>query len=105
MTTHLIDPAAEAAVGTDEAFVDLVCADDDLVRAEFEAIIAASWPALPVDPDPVPSPTPRDPERRCPEGTRELSLVGHDPSGEDLWSCQRSPPDARSPIRRETRGR
>jgi hypothetical protein len=105
MTTHLINLAAEAAVGTDEAFVDLVCADDDLVRAEFEAIIAASWPALPVDPDPVPSPMPRDPERPATAGRRELGTVGRGRSGDAARSRQRSPPDAGSPIRRETRGR
>ena len=105
MTTHLIDPAAEAAVGTDEAFVDLVCADDDLVRAEFEAIIAASWPALPVDPDPVPSPTPRNPERPARAGPRDLGPVGRGRSGDAAWSRERSPPAGRSHIRRETRGR
>ena len=105
MTTHLIDPAAEAAVGTDEAFVDLVCADDDLVRAEFEAIIAASWPALPVDHEPVPAPMPRDPERRGVAGRAERGAAGRDHSSEALRSRQRSPPDERSHLRREMRGR
>lgn len=27
-----------------EQFIELVCADDDLLAAEFEAIIAAGWP-------------------------------------------------------------
>jgi len=47
MTTELLHPAPEATVDTDEAFLALVCADDDLLRAEFEAIIGASWPAVP----------------------------------------------------------
>ncbi|WP_344256453.1 hypothetical protein [Terrabacter carboxydivorans] len=28
----------------DARFVEIVCGDDDLLAAEFEAIIAASWP-------------------------------------------------------------
>ncbi|HZZ96509.1 MAG TPA: hypothetical protein VFE19_05830 [Jatrophihabitantaceae bacterium] len=28
---------------TGDQFVELLCADDDLLRAEFDAIIAASW--------------------------------------------------------------
>jgi len=103
--TTCINPAAEAAVGTDEAFLDLVCADDDLLRAEFEAIIAASWPALPVDHDPVPSSMPKAPERRSAVGRRELGAVGEGRSSEALRSRQRSPPVERSHIRRETRGR
>ena len=104
MTTY-IHPAAEAAVGTDEAFVDLVCADDDLVRAEFEAIIAASWPALPGDQDPVPSPRPKGPERAGAVGRPELGAVRGGGSSEALRSRQRSPPVERSHIRSETRGR
>ena len=30
--------------GFDEAFTDLISSDDDLVRAEFDALINASWP-------------------------------------------------------------
>ena len=103
--TTCINPAAEADVGTDEAFLDLVCADDDLLRAEFEAIIAASWPALPVDHEPVPSPMPQDPEGRGAAGRAELGAAGRDHGSEALRSRQRSPPDERSPLRREMRGR
>ncbi|GAA1556289.1 hypothetical protein GCM10009804_11400 [Kribbella hippodromi] len=38
MTTTHQQIAAEA-----EVFVDLVLADDDLMRAEFDALIAAGW--------------------------------------------------------------
>ena len=31
----------------DEQFLDLICADEDLLRAEFDAIIAAEWPSPP----------------------------------------------------------
>jgi hypothetical protein len=33
-----------------DAFVDLLCQDEDLVRAEFDAIIAAAWPVPPMPP-------------------------------------------------------
>ena len=62
--------------GYDPAFADLICADDDLVRAEFDALIRASWhPQVPPAP-PAPSITgasDADPpgagpgERRCGE--------------------------------------
>jgi hypothetical protein len=29
--------------GFDDAFTELVCSDDELVRAEFDALIRASW--------------------------------------------------------------
>jgi hypothetical protein len=33
----------------DEQFLALVCSDEDLLRAEFDAIIAAEWPDPPMD--------------------------------------------------------
>jgi len=46
----------------DEAFTDLVCSDDDLVRAEFDALINGEWhPPVPSAP-PVPSVPNRDDE-------------------------------------------
>ena len=36
-----------AAQTVDEQFYDLICADADLVAAEFDAIIAAEWPEPP----------------------------------------------------------
>ncbi len=49
--------------GFDEAFTDLVCSDDDLVRAEFDALIRASWrpPVPPVPPAPHAGPAESDP--------------------------------------------
>ena len=32
---------------TDDEFLALLCADEELLRAEFDAIIAASWPDPP----------------------------------------------------------
>ena len=31
----------------DEQFLDLICSDEDLLRAEFDAIIAAEWSSPP----------------------------------------------------------
>ena len=36
----------------DEQFLDLLCADEDLLAAEFAAIITAEWPTPPVGPSP-----------------------------------------------------
>jgi hypothetical protein len=52
---------------TEEAFLELLCADDDLVRSEFEAIVAANWVGPPHRPTPVPSPRP--PAPATPEGS------------------------------------
>jgi hypothetical protein len=66
-------PATAAA----QTFVDLVCADDELMRAEFDALIAASWPTPPAVP-PVP---PRRPARQP---------IHHLP--DTSWRRQRGPP-------------
>ena len=42
----------------DEEFTDLVNSDEDLVRTEFEALIAANWEDTPPPPPPSASPTP-----------------------------------------------
>jgi hypothetical protein len=33
----------------DEQFLTLICSDEDLLRAEFDAIIAAEWPGPPTN--------------------------------------------------------
>ena len=57
--------------GFDEAFTDLICSDDDLVRAEFDALIRSSWrPPVPPAP-PAPAVTdPPGPGRPGPEERR-----------------------------------
>jgi hypothetical protein len=45
---------------THDAFLDLVYHDDDLVRAEFDAIVAAAWPDPPEPPPPAAPPAPDD---------------------------------------------
>jgi hypothetical protein len=41
------DPTARRI---DEQFLDLICNDQDLLTAEFDAIIAAEWPNPPANP-------------------------------------------------------
>jgi len=50
----------------DQEFVRLVCHDPDLLDAEFEAIIAASWNDPPADPRPD-HPGDREPQPHRPE--------------------------------------
>lgn len=75
-----------------EDFLDLLCADEDLLDAEFEAIIAANWPGAPKPPSRRDrgdgehrQPPPRRRDWRTPAlgGERHLG---------DAWSRQRSPP-------------
>lgn len=63
-----VDAVVDTAVGSapvgigrdvDEVFLALVCDDDELLRAEFDAIIGAGWP---------PSPAPGPPRRDGPPG-------------------------------------
>ncbi|MET9224670.1 hypothetical protein [Lentzea sp. NPDC003310] len=69
----------------DEEFLALLCEDDDLVRAEFDAIVEANWggPPPPSAPrQPVP-PTPHR-HRVHPHGTGRVPFSGR--------PRQRSPP-------------
>jgi len=49
MPATLTSPAdrVDSAPGTSELFLELLCADEDLLRAEFEAIVACDWPSPP----------------------------------------------------------
>ena len=92
MTTDLLQPAADLGASTDEAFLDIVCAEDDWLRSEFEAIIGASWPVVPPRPRrgswperPRPTPGPRI------EARRGISGDDQDP-GDRKLSRERSPP-------------
>jgi hypothetical protein len=81
--------------GFDEAFMDLVTSDPDLVRAEFDALIGAGWdepPAPPPQNPPVPSaarPKPRPRESPRPD-TRAAATHEHEPA--NTSNNQRSPP-------------
>jgi len=82
----------------DEAFTDLISGDEDLVRAEFDALIAASW--QPPVPPPPPAPPAFDPSRgTCPVPPAASTATPHtaDRKGGGParhTSCQRAPPPA-----------
>lgn len=90
-------PAVVAVVDEvvdEEEFLSLICADDELLRAEFDAIITASWgqPARPRRPRRARPPA-RYPQRR---GRITASAGGppgpqHEPGAEGR-SRQRAPP-------------
>lgn len=80
----------------DDEFLDLVVADEDLLRAEFDAIIEASWSPPPANP-------PTSPSRPDRPGRRRSTLRGRQRRPEtDMsmglefdrhwWAKQRSPP-------------
>jgi hypothetical protein len=78
----------------DERFVELLCADEELLRAEFDAIIAAEWPSpVPAEPDRDADAERRRPRHRhCREaGSTTLPRRPRHP-GVGGWSRQRSPP-------------
>lgn len=83
-----------------EEFMDLVCADEDLLRAEFEAIVAAEFPPAPARPR-LPSRPAHHPERhRAPS----VAGPGTGPGGAGCpgtgeWTRQRSPPGRALPGR------
>lgn len=92
-------PAVEEAV--DELFVELMCADEELLAAEFEAIIAAGWPEQPRVPPPhrcEPTEPGRRPDGRVvSEAVRVASRSWRMPSREP--ERERSPPLGRGPVR------
>ena len=94
MTTELLHPAPEAAVDTDEAFLALVCADDDLLHAEFEAIIGASWPAVPRRPAHLSWPEAPSPRHGPLCLTPIVAPTDRDDPGDIGRGRQRSPPRA-----------
>lgn len=88
------DPTVTPA--TDAEFADLICADPEWVRAEFDALIDAAFGDPPVGPAP-PAP-PRVPAGRRPPGSpvpprpRILPSVTATRSARDVAHRQRSPP-------------
>jgi len=84
-----------------DGFLELICSDPDLVRAEFDAIVAAGWPEDPRVPAarrPAPGPS-RRVRRSVPTADPP---AGSDAPGPDAWARQRSPPDpsTKDPITR-----
>jgi len=83
----------------DEAFTDLISGDEDWVRAEFDALIAASWQ----QPPPPPPPAPPEADPPVPSAPLDGSdeWPAHPPAsavegGDHLRNtgCQRAPPGA-----------
>ena len=77
-----------------EQFLDLICADVELLRAEFDRIIAAEWPQRPdwpcrraADRDWVPVIPPAHGWRPA-----SPSLDPGEPERPEAWRRQRSPP-------------
>jgi hypothetical protein len=80
-----------------DEFLASVCADEQLLRDEFDAIIAAEWPDVP----PSPSGGEHGLRRGRPNEPRAgsddhgwLRHRRHRPPGIGGWVRQRSPPDA-----------
>jgi hypothetical protein len=71
----------------DEELVELVCADDELLAAEFEAIIAANWP---------PSDTPSS-EGATADATDDISPTPASTRRPARWMPSRSTRRQRSP--------
>jgi hypothetical protein len=89
----------EGAVLSD--FVDLLCADEELLRSEFEEIIAASWD----DPPPPPATEPHRSEPRsggaeATHGAAPRTQGAVTTYRDDHRSRQRSPPLLRLPPHR-----
>jgi hypothetical protein len=79
----------------DEDFIALVCADEELLRAEFDAIIRAEWPAPPSQrPDPASGETTSSRGWRGGETGDRQSWLPDRPGGPWLEGLarQRSPP-------------
>jgi hypothetical protein len=75
-----------------EAFIDLICGDDELVCAEFDALMRECWPGDPPGPpQPKPAPRPRGTDR--PGGGELAPAVARAPVARRIAS-QRGPPRA-----------
>ena len=84
----------DRVVGVDEEFLALMCADEELLRAEFDAIIAEEWADSPPRAEPpVASPSTGPGPRRhgLPRGRLSSRRRTRDPA-DDGWGRQRSPP-------------
>lgn len=82
----------------DDAFLDVIYSDSDLLTAEFDAIVAGAWPSPPAEP-PERGATARRPAGRAAHRASApapggVSRPRH--PGVDDWSRSRSPPDTGS---------
>jgi hypothetical protein len=94
MLTEAPPPGGTPGARTvEEEFLALICADEQLLQAEFDAIIAAEWPTTPARPG-RPSPDAPSDHRRYRGGHRGPRRRIDRPrrSEGDRWARQRSPP-------------
>jgi hypothetical protein len=87
-----------AAQAVHDEFLDLVCADEELLRAEFDAIIAQEWSSRPPPADPPAASRGTGPRQGgpAPPVFRGSPLRPRHP-GVGGWGRQRSPPPAGIP--------
>jgi hypothetical protein len=96
------DIAIPRARTDEEHFLALVCADEEWLRAEFNAIVAAQWPAL-GPPFRVEGRTGSPLVLPSTKGTNPRSFRSRTASGQDSgvtrdWTRERSPPQRRRPL-------
>jgi hypothetical protein len=100
-TTPATGDTAERTV--DEQFLDLICNDQELLGAEFDAIIAAEWSSPPAN-TPGRGATGRHPTdgaaHRAANPVRGVVSRPRHP-GVGGWARQRSPPAARATNQRQ----
>jgi hypothetical protein len=95
MTARLPAGARATEVSAQEEALGLLCADPELVQAEFEAIVAAEWPRPPEHRAAVPAQH-RRPSGGPAPGRARVRYIVPSPDlhrGVDGWGRQRSPPD------------
>jgi hypothetical protein len=79
---------------TDATFTDLICADPQWVREEFDALISASFGEPPAPPPPAPPRVPPRPGHPCPPSWRPAPgpVATTFPVAGPAHGRQRSPP-------------
>ena len=87
-------PGGSLAETVDEQFLALVCAEEELLRAEFEAIVAAEWPSPPAKTHGPAGNAGRPRSWPLPGGRAGAGRLPRLPAhpGVDRWTRQRSPP-------------
>lgn len=78
-----------------EAFLDLILRDEQLLRAEFDALIAASWNPPPPSPPAPSAPTDRPPGRPVTPYPDVAAWPGRAVPARAAPNRQRSPPSRR----------
>jgi hypothetical protein len=82
----ILSASATPEAASREEFLDVLLADEDLLRAEFDAIIADAWPDAP---HAAPPPTPCRRRAASPRGSPSRAPERPSPPA---WARQRSPP-------------